>query len=61
VIEIPETHRRGFIQIHNQELVDTMDLQDADFGLQVAPDGRVWVCINGLAYIRFKPAPGSRA
>lgn len=30
--------------------VDTVD-----FGIQIATDGRVWVCINGIAFLRFKP------
>jgi len=28
---------------------------DGDFGIQVAKDGRVWICINEIAFIRFKP------
>jgi hypothetical protein len=55
MIEMPETHQQGFIQVHNQELIDRIDLSDADFGLQVSSDGRVWVCIDGIAFIRFKP------
>ena len=26
-----------------------------DFGIQIAKDGRVWICIDGVAFIRFKP------
>ena len=26
-----------------------------DFGIQIAEDGRVWICINGIAFIRFTP------
>jgi len=26
-----------------------------DFGLQVAKDGRIWICLNDQALIRFKP------
>jgi hypothetical protein len=55
--EFPETHRQGFVQIHNQDLIDTIDLHDCDLGVQIATDGRVWVCINGVAFLRFKPAP----
>jgi hypothetical protein len=55
--EVPETHQRGNIQIENTQLIlrKDIDLQNADFGIQIAHDGRVWVCINGLAFIRFKP------
>ena len=28
---------------------------EGDLGIQVAKDGRVWVCINGIAFLRFKP------
>jgi sugar lactone lactonase YvrE len=30
-------------------------MQDCVFGLQVHTDGRVWVCINGSTFLRFKP------
>lgn len=26
-----------------------------DVGIQIAKDGRIWLCVNGEAYIRFKP------
>jgi len=26
-----------------------------DFGIQIAKDGRVWICVDGQALIRFKP------
>lgn len=49
----PETHQEGILSIHkafstNQEL-------HCDLGVQIAPDGRIWLCTNGEAYIRFKP------
>lgn len=55
VIELRETHRSGMVSIHNQEFIEQEDLLNADFGLQISSDGRVWVCINGMAFIRFKP------
>jgi hypothetical protein len=55
VIELPEVHQQGNVAVHNKDLIEEMDLQDADFGLQVAKDGRIWVCINGVAFLRFKP------
>lgn len=55
MIEMPETHETGFVEIHNLEMIEGMDLTSADFGLQVSRDGRVWVCVNGVALIRFKP------
>lgn len=68
--DYPETHQQGFISIENlpDELRQAgfdLDGNEAvyvrpgmfkgDFGIQVAKDGRVWVCINGIAFIRFKP------
>ena len=55
MIEIPETHQQGLITLHNSELIEHADLQNADLGIQTSYDGRVWVCINGLAFLRFKP------
>ena len=26
-----------------------------DFGVQISSDGRIWICIDGVAFIRFKP------
>jgi len=28
---------------------------ESDLGIQISEDERVWVCINGIAFIRFKP------
>ena len=55
--EYPETHTAGNVQLLNLDEVRAMlsANQTNDFGLQVAHDGRVWVCINGMALIRFKP------
>ena len=50
--EMPETHLRGSLSIETIPKLTS----DCDFGIQIADDGRVWVCINGLAFIRFKPA-----
>lgn len=53
--EFPETHRQGHISIENADFLKLENLQDADFGVQISIDGRVWCCINGIAFIRFKP------
>ena len=50
-MEVPETHTRGHLSIE----ADIKSLVDCDFGIQIAPDGRVWICIDGQAFIRFKP------
>lgn len=50
--ELPEVHVRGHLSVE----ADIKSLADCDFGIQIAPDGRVWICIDGQAFIRFKPA-----
>jgi hypothetical protein len=50
--EIPETHQKGFISIE-QNLKITNKI--ADLGIQIAQDGRIWICLDGAALIRFKP------
>ena len=53
---IQEIHQQGSLSIENVEhvLMD-VDLMKCDLGLQTHSDGRVWVCINGVAFLRFKP------
>lgn len=53
--EIPETHLRGHISLENVDLVQHFNLDNTDFGIQIAKDGRVWICANTIAVIRFKP------
>ena len=53
--EVPEFHQVGMVDILNLAEVQAEDLQEADCGLQVHRDGRIWLCVNGLALIRFKP------
>ena len=49
--DYPETHQKGLItieQIPEKSLI-------GNFGIQIARDGRIWICIDGVAAIRFKP------
>lgn len=55
VREFPETHRQGRLSVENAEIIDRLDFGDCDFGVQISTDGRVWVCIDGIAWLRFKP------
>lgn len=48
----PELHQKGLITI--EQNLDSGG-KIGDFGIQVADDGRVWVCVDGQALIRFKP------
>lgn len=27
-----------------------------DVGVQIATDGRIWICVDGAAFLRFKPS-----
>jgi len=55
--EYPETHQKGAIEVNHKALGGGGQrvLVDHDFGIQIAKDGRVWICIDGVAFIRFKP------
>lgn len=50
--EYKESHRRGYLTIEKEipKLV-----KDCDLGIQIAKDGRVWICIDGQAFLRFHP------
>jgi len=30
-------------------------MMDGNLGIQVAEDGRIWICIDGISFIRFQP------
>ena len=53
--EYKETHIEGLISIEN--LPEKRHFR-GDLGIQIAKDGRVWICIDGVAFIRFKPHYG---
>jgi len=63
VKDYPETHQQGTISIENIPtelripgyMPHIINQIEGDFGIRIAKDGRVWVCINGIAFIRFKP------
>ena len=52
--EYKETHMDGIISLENNPFTAVPFIQ-GDFGIAVAEDGRVWVCINGVSFIRFTP------
>jgi len=63
--EYPETTQHGVISIENvpeemyHEFIrgryNTPVCISGDLGIQIAEDGRVWVNVNGIAFLRFKP------
>jgi len=50
--EYPELHSSGIISIEN---IPDETMIKGDLGIQIAKDGRVWICINGIAFLRFNP------
>lgn len=58
--ELKETHMSGMISIENEEIIldrkkNFTHMIFGDLGIQIATDGRIWICINGIAFLRFKP------
>ena len=45
-------HQDGSLSI---EKALTAVHRHCDLGVQIARDGRIWLCVDGQAYIRFKP------
>ena len=54
--ELLESHVRGSLSIEK----DLTSEMDCDFGIQISIDGRVWICIDGVAFIRFKPTQNQK-
>lgn len=51
---IDEVHQRGLLSIEKKGV----DSQICEVGIQTAEDGRIWICVDGEAFIRFKPMKG---
>lgn len=51
----PETHQHGLIEITEPLIPKLGNNRIGDFGIQIAEDGRIWICIDGQSVIRFKP------
>ena len=52
-----EVHQTGHISIEMD--IKAPCVMKGDFGIQIASDGRIWICLNGQALIRFKPVIAS--
>jgi len=46
------THCQGIISI---EEISNEKMFYGDLGIQISPNGKVWICINGQAFLRFNP------
>lgn len=55
---IDEVHQKGNIFI--ETVPEGKLLINSDLGIQIAPDGRVWICIDGVAFLRFSPYKDGR-
>lgn len=47
-------YQQGVVDLHPEGLLP-YDATNCTFGVQMSDDGRVWVCINGQTFLRFKP------
>ena len=60
----PETHQLGHISLENfpsgLREVPEIPVMYGDLGIQIAKDGRIWICIDGQAFIRFSPHPDGK-
>lgn len=50
--ELPETHSQGIISIEN---IPDDKMLKGDLGIQISHDGKVWICIDGISFLRFNP------
>jgi len=55
VKEYPETHQTGYWSVENEQIINHRFGKLVDFGIQIAKNGRVWICIDGVAFLRFSP------
>lgn len=51
VEDYPETHFQGMISFEQDIKRGTIF---GDLGVQISKDGRVWICLDGVALIRLK-------
>ena len=68
----PALHQHGTISLENLELTLPKEptntgfegskslMLTGDIGVQIAEDGRIWICINGIAFLRFSPHPNGK-
>lgn len=64
--EVKEFHQQGYLTLENfKRLFPTNGHSfersfEGDVGLQVSDDGRIWLCLDGIAFIRFTPHPNRK-
>ena len=57
-IDFGPQYAEGQLSIENVDQMMDIDFKHCTVGVQVAWDGRIWLCVNGVAWIRFKPTSG---
>jgi len=55
VNEYKEVHQTGRLEVTLSSLPQPPNSK-CDVGVQIAADGRIWICVNGAAFLRFKPS-----
>lgn len=53
--ELEATFQRGLLSIEHSIKPGIHEV-----GIQIAEDGRIWLCVDGQAFIRFKPIGGEQ-
>ena len=49
-----DTHMEGLIEINPGH--DKLPYYiNGDIGIEICTDGRIWICIEGVSFLRFKP------
>lgn len=52
--EYAETHQKGYLSVDMS--IKPELLKKCDVGVMISRDGRIWICVDGLSFIRFRPA-----
>jgi hypothetical protein len=51
-----EAHQEGTISLEDCTMFgDLTKVMHGDLGVQISVDGRVWIRINGVCFLSFKP------
>lgn len=53
--EYPLLNQKGYISFENDASYKGGNLIKGILGIQVAANGKVWVCVNGVSILRFRP------
>ncbi len=51
--EYKEQHSQGHLSIEKD--IPKGLHKNCDIGIQISNDGKIWICIDGIAFIRFYP------